>query len=244
MLAGREADQTREGEFRAVVLGGDLVGLRVEHVAAPDDQVAVRVAQERDHGLREQRLPREGARVVVLGRDQNDQQELEVLLGQVQGLREPALEERDPRRRGALRVSAAAVSAVFLVELAPEPRRGVPRGQHPAASAGYRGGAAAPEPAVVVEGGEGCGERAGPDRRGQERQDVHEGAEERRYGPVPDVEGSEEQREEKRRPVCWGLRLRHDPGRWLGAVAAAVVVAVPGLPRGRGARGGAVEALL
>lgn len=177
-LLGREADETGEGELGAVVLGGHLVGLRVEHVAAPEDDVVGRVVDEVDDLGREERLPREGLGVVVFRRHEHDEQELEVALRQVEGLREPAI------------VEGQGVGTVLLLEFPPEPRGRVWRHQHTAALV-------AAEP-----GGYARGQRPRTHRGREEGEYVDEGAEEGGDGAVAEVEGREDDGEEERGAAC------------------------------------------
>ena len=113
----RVDDQAGEGELRAVQRRRDLVGFRVLDVAGPEDGVFAGVREVLDHFGREQRVPNEGGSFVVFGGEEDDEQELEVSLGGIVGLRVPVLEE------------GQVVAAIFLLELADEPCRGVSRVQ-------------------------------------------------------------------------------------------------------------------
>ncbi|KAK3061743.1 hypothetical protein LTR53_019663, partial [Teratosphaeriaceae sp. CCFEE 6253] len=118
------------------------------------EEVVRRVVEELQELRREQGLPRKGRRVVVLGGQEDDEEEAQIALREVEGLRVPALVEGD----GGVR------DAVLLLELADEAGRGVAGVKWPAAGVAGRGrGAAGAEP----------GEEAR-----EEREEVAEGAEE------------------------------------------------------------------
>lgn len=194
-LLGRQADEDGEGELGAVVLLADNVRLGVEDVAAPEDDVVGGIVQEGDDVGVQEDVVGKGGGVVVLGGHEDDEQELDLLLGEVLGLGKAPLE---PGQR---------VAFVLFLKLPAEARGRVAGQQHLSAVC------------IPQAPGDGAVDDARPQGVGQEGEDVVEGPEQGREEPPAELEGHEEEADEPGGSVGGG-GPRYDARGVLGAVGA------------------------